>query len=159
MPHSPVLRRLAPSGALAAFLLALAVPAAAQMGPDDHAPASVAEHLEEVRAYLAELHGPIAERLYEAYPRLLSAPHELPLPPSPPPVPASPGHVSADRLMHYQAVHGMGSLGRLHGAMAHPIGVDWLPHSMFAQGGGVYARWGYSRLLDAVHGFAGRERG
>lgn len=158
MPH-PLTRRLAPPFALAALFLAIAVPATAQMGGEDHGPASVAEHLEDVRAYLAEMHGPIAERLFQAYPRLLTAPHEFPLPPGPPLVPAPPGHVSADALLHHQAVHGGGSLGRLHGTSAHPIGVGWLPHSMFAQGGGVYARWGYSRLLSAIHGFAAGRRG
>lgn len=154
MSHPFVSRRLAPSGALAALALCLAATAHAQEGAPDHAPAGVAEHLEMVRAYLAEMHGPVADRLYEAYPRLLSTPHEFPLPPAPPAVPRHPGHVSADVLLHHQAVHGMGSLGRLHGTAAHPIGVGWLPHSMFAQGGGVYARWGYARLLAAIEEFA-----
>lgn len=159
MSHPLAERRLAPAGALAALALCMAAPADAQVGAAEHAPVSVADHLELVRAYLAEMHGPAAERLYESYPRLLSAPFELPLPPAPPPVPAHPGHVSADVLMHHQAVHGMGSLGRLHGASTHPVGVGWLPHSMFAQGGGPYARWGYFRLLDAIHRFTARETG
>lgn len=159
MPHPLVSRRLAPTGALAALALCLAAPTHAQEDPADHARAGVAEHLEMVRAYLAEMHGPVAVRLYESYPRLLSTPHEFPLPPAPPAVPAHPGHASADVLMHHQAVHGMGSLGRLHGTSTHPIGVGWLPHSMFAQGGGVYSRWGYARLLAAIEEFAARETG
>jgi len=159
MPHPLVRRGPTPFGALAALVLCMAAPAHAQVDATEHTPASVAEHLEVIRAYLAEMHGPVAERLYEAYPSLLSTPHEFPLPPAPPPVPAHPGHVSADLLVHYQAVHGMGTLGRLHGTSTHPIGVGWLPHSMFAQGGGVYARWGYFRLLDAIRGFAASESG
>jgi hypothetical protein len=56
-------------------------------------------------------------------------------------------------------VLGGGSLGRLHGATPHPIGVGWFPHSMFAQGGGVYARWGYARLLDGVRRFVDLQTG
>ncbi len=158
MQHPHASRRFVSTGALAALTLCLATPVRAQMDMSGQDPASVERHLETVRAYLAEMEGPIAERLFAMRATQRNAPLEFPLTPALPHVPAQPAHPSALGLLHYQAVRGGGSLGRLHGPATHPIGVGWFPHSMFAQGGGLYARWGFERLLDAVDRFAALQR-
>lgn len=159
MQHPHTGRRLLAGTALAALAMSAAGPARAQVAMTDRAPASVERHLDRVRAYLADMHGPVAERLWETHASRLGAPHELPLPPRAPAVPAAPGHIEALALLHYQAVAGTGSLGRLHGSTANPVGLAWFPHSMYAQGGGMYARWGFAHLLEGVDRFVTLQTG
>ena len=114
--------------------------------------------LDAARTELAERHGPLALQLFEMNERLARMPHFLEGVARGPSIAHMSPDVEAGHLMHYQAGNG-GSLGQLHGSTAHPVGVGWLPHSMFAEGGRLYGAWGHARLLAAVDAFTARERG
>ena len=141
---------------LAAVLLA--TPCAAQTdwtatadAYDAQQAAAFVGHLAE---HLAERHGPMAETLFAMNAELAATPSFFMTrtPPGMRRTPAPPRilyRIEASHLMHHQGT-GSGSLGTLHGTSAHPLGVGWFPHSMFAQSGGVFARWGHARLLAAV---------
>ena len=158
----PAPRRL--GGAMLALLvLTLGLPSAAESQATDrwastadhYDMASVASHMEELRAQLAERHGPLAEALFAMNAELSRTPHDVETRPAGPAVPRVHYRIEASHLVHYQALEG-GTLRRLHGSTRHPIGLGWLPHSMFAQSGAVFGQWGHARLLAAVQSYAER---
>lgn len=164
-PSRALDRRPASGLAIATLALALAVPASAQPAErwtstaDHYDAAAVASQIETWRGELSRIHGPLAQAWYDVHEAMLPAPHDLIQRPRPPVVPSLRYRVEPAHLLHHQAVTGGGSLGRLHGSLAHPIGLAWLPHSMFAQGGRVYGRWGFARLLAGIRGHAERHDG
>lgn len=157
-PNTP---RFRPSRALAVqagLMLALALPAAAQMGrqvPPEMAydARRVATYVEHLRELMANRHGDLAEAFFQRSEGLARTPDGLSARPLTPVVPEHTIAVSAEDLFRYQTSEN-GSLGRLHGSTAHPLGLAWFPHSMFAQGGGRYATWGFARLLRAVRWYS-----
>ena len=122
---------------------------------DRYDEAAITAHLSEVAAVLAARHGPLAEEIFAMNAQLMRVPNALDPRSAGPAVPPIGYRIEASHLVHYQASSG-GSLGRLHGSSAHPAGVGWLPHSMFAQSGGVYGRWGHARLLGAIRSYQER---
>lgn len=145
--------------AQAAIALALALPAAAQMGsqvPPERAydAERVGTYVAHLRTLMAERHGDLAEAFFRMSEGLAMTPDGLNARPAAPRVPEHTPAVSAEDLFRYQTSEG-GSLGRMHGAGAHASGLAWFPHSMYAQGGRKYAVWGFARLLRAVRWHAG----
>ena len=125
---------------------------------DDQYDASrVASRIDQLREQLAERHGPLAETLFDMNGDLASWPDFLGTRTRGPRVEPIRYRVEASHLVHYQALNG-GTLGKLHGATTHPVGVGWMPHSMFAQSGRLYGEWGHARLLAAVDEFKDRHR-
>ncbi|MDH3732677.1 MAG: hypothetical protein OEU54_04050 [Gemmatimonadota bacterium] len=127
---------------------------------DDYDAEHVTAFIDHVRTRLAERHGPLAETLFAMNSDLSGMPHFLSTrtPPGSRPAPSPEPmrlRVEAAHLIHHQGI-GEGSLGTLHGSTWHPIGVGWMPHSMFAQSGRTFARWGHARLLAAVGSHAER---
>ena len=148
---------------LALLFVTLGLPSAAESQAtepwastaDHYDGARVAAHLEQLRTQLAERHGPLAEALFAMNAELTRTPHSVETRPVGPAVPRIRHRIEASHLLHYQALQG-GTLGRLHGSTRHPIGLGWLPHSMFAQSGAVFGQWGHARLLAAVQSYAER---
>lgn len=124
---------------------------------DDYDAGRVAAHVEQLGAQLAERHGPLAETLFAMNADLASTPHFLSSRVRGPYVAPIKHRVEAAHLVHYQAASG-GSLGWLHGTTEHPLGVGWVPHSMFAESGRLFGQWGHARLLAAVDSHADRHR-
>jgi hypothetical protein len=141
-----------------AVALALALPATAQMGrqvPPEQAydAERVGTYVAHLRTLMADRHGDLAEAFFRLSDGLAMTPNGLNARPVAPVVPEHTTAVSAEDLFRYQTSEG-GSLGRMHGADAHASGFAWFPHSMYAQGGGRYAVWGFARLLRAVRWYA-----
>ncbi len=151
--------------ALSAALLVCAAPATAQMMDrwqtthDRYDAAFVQAQLDAERDRLSHEHGAIAQTMWSMRAELAAVPYDVTRRPMAPAVPHMRHRVEAAHLIHHQAVAGGGSLGPMHGSTAHPSGLGWFPHSMFAQGGRVYGVWGYGRLLEAVSAHAERHAG
>lgn len=142
----------------AVLAVALALPAAAQMGPQ--VPPERAYDAERVGTYVAHLrtlmadrHGDLADAYFRLSDDLAMTPNGLNARPAAPVVAEHTPAVSAEDLFRYQTSEG-GSLGRMHGTAAHASGFAWFPHSMYAQGGRKYAQWGFARLLRTVRWYA-----
>jgi len=154
-PHRLAKRTVTP--ALGALLL-LTVSAGAANGQaadrfestlDHYDAVTVEAHLDAARGQLADRHGPLARTLFDMHEALMVTPHDLKARPQPPAIARLRHRVEPAHLVHYQAENG-GHLGTLHGSTAHPIGLTWFPHSMFAQSGRVFGQWGHALLLGAV---------
>ncbi|MFV1988184.1 MAG: hypothetical protein ACC682_12945 [Gemmatimonadota bacterium] len=124
---------------------------------DQYDTSRVESRLDQLRQQLAERHGPLAETLFEMNADLARWPDFHGAPSRGPRAEPIRYRVEASHLMHYQALNG-GTLGKLHGTSSHPVGVGWMPHSMFAQSGRLYGEWGHARLLAAVDEFKDRHR-
>ncbi len=164
-PSRSLDRRPATGLAFTTLALALAAPAFAQPADrwtsteDRYDAATVASELETWHGQWSRIHGPLAQAWYDVHQALLPAPHNLVQRPAAPTVPRLRYRIEPAHLMHHQAVSGGGSLGVLHGSLDHPLGLAWLPHSMFAQGGRVYGQWGFARLLAGIGAHAERHEG
>ncbi len=149
--------------ALALFLAVVGLPSAAESQiidkwastDDQYDESRVPTHVGELQAQLADRHGPLARELFDMNAELRRTPHQVERRPAGPLVLPVVYRIEASHLLHYQALGG-GTLGRLHGSTRHPIGLGWMPHSMFAQSGAVFGQWGHARLLAAIHSYAER---
>jgi len=153
---TPSAKRSAGSSLAVALLIAISAGAADAQNVnhwestlDRYDGPSVEAHLEVVRGQLAERHGSLARTLFDMNEALMVTPHGLSSRPRPPAISRIHHRIEPAHLVHFQAENG-GTLGTLHGSTAHPIGLTWFPHSMFAQSGRVFGQWGHARLLAGV---------